>query len=110
MRRSQADHAVAGCIGSVQPIGHPMIQSEKFGLKIRVPGEDLGPVSNLKWSGREKGEIAFSFGVAFQLRMSSHIKVQIRAALPSATWLPLWVGSSRNFIPACESSSSIRLQ
>lgn len=110
MCRSQTDHSVAGRIGSVHPIGHPMIQSEKFGLKIRAPGEDLGPASNFKWSGCEKGKRAIPVGAAFQLLVRNHIIVQRRAALPSAIWLPVWVGSFRNFIPSLESSSSIRLQ
>ncbi len=37
--RSQADHFVTGCLGAVHPIGHPISQSEKFGLKVRSPAD-----------------------------------------------------------------------
>ncbi|MDE1993104.1 MAG: hypothetical protein KGI75_11425 [Rhizobiaceae bacterium] len=34
-----------------------MIQSEKFGLKVRSPGEDRCPAFKLRWSGREDGKL-----------------------------------------------------
>jgi hypothetical protein len=110
MRRSQADHSITGCVGSVHPIGHPMIQSEKFGLKVRMPVEDLGPAANFKWSGCEQGKLTSPAGDAFQLLINSHICVHRRAALPRAICAPFWVGSLRNLMPFCENSSSIRLQ
>ncbi|GAA0774790.1 hypothetical protein GCM10009077_11080 [Roseibium denhamense] len=99
MRCSQADHSVTGCIGSVHPIGHPMIQSEKFGLKVSMPVEDLGPDANFKWSGREQGKFTSPAGAAFQLRINSHICVQSRAALPRAICAPFCVGSFLNLMP-----------
>lgn len=106
MRRSQADHSVAGCSGSVHPWGQPISQSAKFGLKVRSPLEYLPPGSNFKWSGCEERDIALPTGWPPQLRTSIHIMVQSRAALPIETWEPIWVGSSLIFMPASEISSS----
>lgn len=36
-RCSQRDHPVTGDCGSLHPRGHPIIQSEKRGLKISTP-------------------------------------------------------------------------
>lgn len=109
MRRSQADHSVARCSGSVHPCGHPISQSEKFGLKVRSPLEYLPPGSNFKWSGREDRDITLPVGWPPQLLTKSHIMVQSRAALPIEIWEPIWVRSSLNFMPAGEISSSTLL-
>ncbi len=82
IRCSQTDHPVTGRIGSVHPIGHPMTQSEKFGLKLRVPCEDRGPALKLRWSGWEDGKLKAWLGVAPQALISSQICVQILAAFP----------------------------
>ena len=82
MRCSQADHAVTGRIGSVHPIGQPITQSEKFGLKLRSPGEDRCPAFKLRWSGREEGKLKGRVGVAPHAFMSSQICVQTLAAFP----------------------------
>ncbi len=87
--RSQADHSVTGRIGSVHPIGHPMIQSEKFGLKVRTFVEDLGPAFKVRWRGSEDGKLKAFVGRAPQAVISIHILVQSRAAFPSAIWLPV---------------------
>lgn len=97
MRCSQADHPVAGRVGSVHPAGQPIIQSEKFGLKVRSPAEYRAPVVKLMWSGREDGKLKGRVGRPPQAVVSSHISVQVRATLPSATCDPVCVGSSRNF-------------
>lgn len=109
MRRSQADHSVAGCSGSVHPCGHPISQSEKLGLKVRSPVEYLPPGSNFKWSRCEERDITLPVGRPPQLLTSSHIMVQSRAALPIEICDPIWVGSSLSFIPAAEISSSTLL-
>lgn len=46
---------VTGRVGSVHPIGQPIIQSEKFGLKVRSPTDNLGPAVKLMWSRRVEG-------------------------------------------------------
>ncbi len=70
MRRSQADHPVTGCIGSVQPMGQPITQSEKFGLKVRSPAEYLCPGRKLRWSGRVWRKLELFVGFAPQLSMN----------------------------------------
>ncbi len=107
--RSQADHPVTGSLGAVHPIGHPISQSEKFGLKVRSPAEYLAPAVKLKWSGCEERKLK-AFGLSAQLVTISQIIVHSFAALPIATWLPVWPGSSRSFIPSADSSISMRLQ
>lgn len=104
-RRSQADHPVTGRIGSVHPIGHPIIQSEKFGLKVRSLGEDLTPAVKLMWSGREDAQLNGLVGVAPNACINSQRCVQSRAAFPSPYCEPIFVGSSRNLHPACDSSN-----
>lgn len=89
IRCSQADHSVTGCVGSVHPIGHPMIQSEKLGLKVRSPFEDLGPAFKVRWRGCENGKPKAFVGRAPQAVISIQMLVQSRAALPNAIWLPV---------------------
>lgn len=108
--RSQADHSVTGRIGSVHPIGHPMIQSEKFGLKVRTLIEDLGPAFKVRWRGREDGKLNAFVGRAPHAFISIHICVHRRAALPNASWLPVWLGSSLIMKQSFTSSISILLQ
>ena len=108
-RRSQRANPVTGRPGSVQPIGHPITQSEKFGLKLRSPGEYLGPVAKFRWSGREQGKRKRPVGFAPVARTRSQISVNVRAALPIDIWLPFRVGSSLNFSPSAESSSDTLL-
>ena len=64
---SQTDHSVTGRVGSVHPIGHPISQSEKFGLKLRVPLKDRGPAFKLRWSGCENGKLKGLVAVAPQV-------------------------------------------
>lgn len=104
IRCSQADHPVTGRIGSVHPIGHPIIQSEKFGLKVRSLAEDLGPAFKVRWRGREKGKLKGFVGRAPQAFINSQICVQSRAAFPSANCDPVWLGS---FLSRKQSFTSI---
>jgi hypothetical protein len=76
-----------------------MIQSEKFGLKVRSPGEDRGSAFKLRWSGWEDGKLKGFVGVAPHACMSIHRCVQTLAALP----IP-------NCDPAAAASSFIRKQ
>ncbi len=55
MRRSQGDNPVTGCAGSLHPIGQPISQSEKPGLKVQSPGQARVPDFKVTWSGREDG-------------------------------------------------------
>lgn len=108
MRCSQRDHPVTGRVGSVHPIGQPMSQSEKFGLKVRSLIKDLGPAFKLMWSGCEKRKEKGFSGRAPQAVISIHMWVQARVTLPRAICLPVCVGSLRNFIPSADSSISVR--
>lgn len=110
IRCRQRANPVTGRVGSVHPIGQPMIQSEKFGLKVRSPGEDRGPAFKLMWSGRVEGKFAAVAGTAPVMRISSQICVHNRATLPNAICEPTCLGSLRNFMPLADSSSSIRSQ
>ncbi len=110
IRCSQADHSVTGRVGSVHPIGHPMIQSEKFGLKVRILIEDRGPAFKVRWRGREDGKLNRFVGLAPQAFINNHMCVHRRAALPNASWLPVWLGSSRIMKRSFTSSISILLQ
>ncbi len=84
MRCSETGQPVAGCIGSLHPIGKPIIQSEKLGLKIRSPVEDLCPDIKLKWSGREERKLGRPVGRAFHARVRSQICVHCRVEFLSA--------------------------
>ena len=108
--RSQADHSVTGRIGSVHPIGHPMIQSEKFGLKVRSPGKDRCPAFKLRWSGRENGNLNGRVGVAPHACISSHICVHSRAAFPMPNCDPAAAASSLILKQLLTSSISIFVQ
>lgn len=85
MRRSQADHPVTGRVGSVHPIGQPISQSEKLGLKVRSPAEYLAPVVKLMWSGRVKGKLKGAIGRDPQAVVNNQISVHVLATLPRAS-------------------------
>lgn len=89
IRRSQADHPVTGRVGSVHPIGHPIIQSEKFGLKVRSLIEDLGPAFKVRWSGRIDGKLKGFVGRAPQAFIRSQMCVHSRATFPRAICEPI---------------------
>lgn len=72
IRCSQTDHPVTGRVASVHPIGHPMIQSEKFGLKVMSPIEDLGPAFKVRWRGREEGKLKRFADLARHILISKH--------------------------------------
>ncbi|MEP4032334.1 hypothetical protein [Roseibium polysiphoniae] len=55
MRCSQWDNSVTGCAGALHPIGQPISQSEKFGPKVKSPGQMRVPGFKVTWSGREDG-------------------------------------------------------
>ncbi len=110
IRRSQTDHPVTGRVGSVHPIGHPITQSEKFGLKVRSLIEDLGPAFKTRWRGCEEGKLKGIVGRAPQAFINIQMCVQSRAALPIASCEPVWLGSSRSLKLSFTSSSSILLQ
>lgn len=107
--RSQADHPITGRLGSVQPIGQPIIHSEKLGLEIRSSGKDLSPRRKVTWSGREKPHARQPVGVAPKARINSQSSVQLLAAWSIPYCEPAWLGSSLNRRPAGPSSSSTRL-
>lgn len=44
---SQRNHRVTDCSGSVQPDGHPIIQSLKAGLEPRCPSECFSPLCKI---------------------------------------------------------------
>lgn len=86
-RRSHWDHPVTGRSGSVQPEGHPIIQSVKAGLKIRARSECFSPLSKIT---RHRGEETGFWGVQPAAISKVHISVQELAAFFSPTWLPVW--------------------
>jgi len=51
---SRVDHSVTGAAGFVHPVGHPVMQSEKFGLKVRSTGAYPVPQVN----GHDRGQVA----------------------------------------------------
>ncbi len=106
--RSQADHSVTGCLGSVHPIGHPIIQSEKLGLKRRMPGKDVGPAFKVRWRGWEYGKLKGFVGLAPQAAINIQIWVQSFVAMTSDICAPFCVGSVRNIRRLLPSSISRR--
>lgn len=104
-RCSQGDHAVTGCDGSLHPMGQPMIQSEKAGLKARLPGKCRVPSRKVKWSGGEQGD-----GGAVGLRPvacdSSQSVVHHFAISLSPTCEPAWSVRVRLTTPLAENRIS----
>lgn len=95
-------------MGSLQPIGQPIIQSEKLGLELRVPSENRVPGCKVKWSGREKRQVGPNGKPsAFIMR---NISVQSWLALVSDTCLPTWSITGRKRRPFSEISMSARFQ
>lgn len=78
--RSQRHHTVAGALASLHPIGQPIIQSEKDGLQLRVPGKDRLPSRKVTWRGSEGSQPIAMVGRAPAERMISHMRVQVLAA------------------------------
>lgn len=87
-----------------------MIQSEKFGLKLRVPLKDRGPAFKLRWSGREDGKLNGLVGVAPQARISIQMCVHTLAAFPIPNCDPAASASSLILKRSLTSSSSILVQ
>lgn len=110
IRRSQADHPVTGRIGSVHPIGHPITQSEKLGLKVRSLIEDRGPAFKVRWRGWVDGKLKGFVGRAPQAFIRSQMCVHRRATFPKASCEPVCVGSSRRRKQLSTNISSILLQ
>lgn len=56
MRSSQAANPITGEVGSVHPIGHPIIISPKRGFKAIVNPEDASPGVKVTRTGGEDRE------------------------------------------------------
>lgn len=96
-------------MGSLHPIGQPIIQSKKCGLAVRSLLEHRLPAWIVTWSGREKGQAAGGGpGVQPVAVRNDQSTVQLRIIIGMATCLPPWSGAARNIAPPASSRMSTR--
>ncbi len=105
---SQRGNPVTGKHGSLHPMGHPMIQSEKAGLKLRLPVKYLLPAWIVTWSGSVEVQGLTGPALNPMALMASQAKVQMRATSVIPVWLPLMSATTGILMPSAVNLNSAR--